>query len=460
MPTTHVFIVDSITFRYHMEYLFAGTGAGDNYVDFNNFFGSALNPGTERKLVSMMADISRIRINDLIIFYLQQNNKKKIEDGKFYGIFQATSEPFFDNLITLDQELILNENYNFSFRNLPIEINSNHLKIKNVFSENDRIKFLNIINDLDKKEIIRCLDRYYENNQYLLKDLQKSLLFRVKIAPFEVYPDGVTEWEALDSINNLQSPNQMLWSLIYRKLRGNRGCTPITSYESDRLCNLIRERNNNHIQNSSLFTFNDENQRIEAAHVPHQYEGNIEVIEINPRLIRRYNINQTFEVHLQTYILKSLGKNINESLDRILIGNSELQWLGNEVSCGVGMQKIDILYTLNNGENQKHFCVELKGEYAYEGIISQITRYISWMQMYFVPNIPGQLIPVIITKKIPDNNINHNNYFKFNGDGTKSEYYNLLINNFITFNNNNQLNLKFVEYEIIDNEIIFCEITY
>jgi len=34
MPTTHVFIVDSITFKYHLEYLFAGTGADDNYVDF------------------------------------------------------------------------------------------------------------------------------------------------------------------------------------------------------------------------------------------------------------------------------------------------------------------------------------------------------------------------------------------------------------------------------------------
>jgi len=36
MTTTHVFIVDTNTFKYHLEYLFAGTGAKDTKVDFNN----------------------------------------------------------------------------------------------------------------------------------------------------------------------------------------------------------------------------------------------------------------------------------------------------------------------------------------------------------------------------------------------------------------------------------------
>jgi hypothetical protein len=36
MTTTHVFIVDTNTFKYHLEYLFAGTGAKDSYIDFND----------------------------------------------------------------------------------------------------------------------------------------------------------------------------------------------------------------------------------------------------------------------------------------------------------------------------------------------------------------------------------------------------------------------------------------
>ena len=34
--TTHVFIVDETTFKCHLNYLFAGTGAKDKDVDFNN----------------------------------------------------------------------------------------------------------------------------------------------------------------------------------------------------------------------------------------------------------------------------------------------------------------------------------------------------------------------------------------------------------------------------------------
>jgi len=64
------------------------------------------------------------------------------------------------------------------------------------------------------------------------------------IEPYKVYPIGVTEWEALDEIKYIQSPNQMLWSLIYRKLRANRGNTMITIYESERLIKLIKDKNN------------------------------------------------------------------------------------------------------------------------------------------------------------------------------------------------------------------------
>ena len=35
MTTTHVFIVDTNTFKYHLEYLFAGTGAKDNFIDYD-----------------------------------------------------------------------------------------------------------------------------------------------------------------------------------------------------------------------------------------------------------------------------------------------------------------------------------------------------------------------------------------------------------------------------------------
>ena len=47
MTTTHVFIVDTNTFKYHLEYLFAGTGAKDNFVEVNDDCIAALRYGTE-----------------------------------------------------------------------------------------------------------------------------------------------------------------------------------------------------------------------------------------------------------------------------------------------------------------------------------------------------------------------------------------------------------------------------
>jgi len=178
--TTHVFIVDVNTFRYHLEYLFAGTGAKDCYIDFNGQETSSLKYAAENNLVGMMADSLRVRKGDFVLFYLQQNYKEGVYEGKFFGIFKI-------------------------------------------------------------KEDLSFLDNN-DTGQYLKDRLIKSLVFRTLIEPYEVYPMGVSEWEALDEIKQIQSPNQMLWSLIYRKLKGNRGNTMITIYESERLFKLIREK--------------------------------------------------------------------------------------------------------------------------------------------------------------------------------------------------------------------------
>ena len=93
--TTHVFIVNDDTFKYHLEYMFAGTGSKNKFVDFNNSKNTNLHHSVESGLVGMMADGCRIRKDDLIIFYLQAKSNE--HEGLFFGIFQAT-----DNGIFLD----------------------------------------------------------------------------------------------------------------------------------------------------------------------------------------------------------------------------------------------------------------------------------------------------------------------------------------------------------------------
>lgn len=90
---THVFIVNEQTFKYHLEYMFAGTGAGDKKSPFLYNASVSFNANSERNLVGMIADISRIQIGDNIIFYLQATSGKQ---GQFFGVFTAKSKAFFD----------------------------------------------------------------------------------------------------------------------------------------------------------------------------------------------------------------------------------------------------------------------------------------------------------------------------------------------------------------------------
>lgn len=379
MATTHVFIVGTNTFKYHLEYLFVGTGSRDNVIDFNNVSSSSIHFQQENALVGLMADFSRVRVGDNVIFYLQQDSGMGFSEGKFYGVFKITSLAFLDN----------NDNF-----------------------------------------------------QFLKTELGKSLTFRATIEPYQVYPQGVTEWEALDEIRNITSPCQMLWSLIYRKLKGNRGNTMITLYESERLINLIRTKSNRNTLSGLHFTFDTGSQSIVENNSGQNfnYIGRQEGFNLLPRLVEKHRRNQQFETHLQQYILQNI-ENIP------IFQNENIEWIGNEVSCGVGMQRIDIMLgAVDNHNNHKIIPIELKSTRAHMGIIKQLQRYIDWLEQYYLPNKPSDISPMIISRKIENKQTN--------------EYTNL-VNSFNDFNNRNlsHLRLRYIEFEI-NNGINFTEIIY
>lgn len=385
MTTTHIFIVDTNTFKYHLEYLFAGTGAKEDTIDFNNTPNTQLKHANENKLVGMIADSQRIRKGDFIIFYLQQSYSDGIYEGKFYGIFKVKEYPSF----------------------------------------------------LDNND----------SNQFLKTGLVKSLTFRTLIDPVEIYGKGVTEWEALDEIKHIQSPNQMLWSMIYRKLKGNRGNTMITIYESERLFKLLRDKNNRQILSGKKFTFDIQTQEIKLDNSVHDYVGRKEVVNILPRLIKKYKDKKAFETHLQAYTVQTIGRDLNKSLDKCLINGLNFEWLGNEVSCGVGMQRIDIMLSLIKNNTKIVLPIELKAVEASKDNIVQIQRYVDWLEQYYIPNRISDISPVLISKKILNRN---------------TDSYKEIIATFKQFNHKNTrcIPLKYLEYHLAENSLIFEEINY
>lgn len=383
--TTHVFIVDWRTFKLHLEYLFAGTGAKETEIDFNNSGESMLHSTTERNSVGMLADASRVRPGDQIIFYLQQDAAEEIYEGKFFGVFKAADESFLD-----------------------------------------------------------------PSGEFLSSELGKRLTFRTRIVPFDVYPKGVTEWEALDEIKAIKSPCQMLWSLIYRKLKGNRGNTMITMYESERLLSLIRNKNQRRALNdTAALSFDKAGENIVGFDgSPSKYTGRKENIDIFPRLQTKNVRGNKFEVHLQSYVMQHLGNHANPNLDAAVLEQGQIEWLGNEVSCGVGMQRIDVVVSVKHSSHRSVLPIELKCDAAQEFNLQQIQRYVDWIRQYYIPNQPSDIRPILLARQIENK--------------TASAYQNLIAG-FGHFNRQNKSDcapLRYIEFTVGGVRVEFQQILY
>lgn len=342
---THVFIVDTKTFKYHLEYMFAGTGASCDapfLEDFNYQNPKKKKDGvpatSEKNIVAMIADISRVRPNDKIVFYLQGNNGK----GKFYGVFKAAGTPFYDS------------NY----------------------------------------------------NNYLSSEMGKDLNLRIRIEPDEVYANGVSEHKALDLLDGINHPSEMCWSLIYRKLKGNRGCTMITDYEAEKLIDKIRTENSNIALEGTSFSYDINQEQIIPIDETSQYEGEIKSVSIKDRLLVKYHRGNAFESHLQAYIVQNC---LADPLCNLLhIDAEKATWIGNEVYCGVGMQRIDVVTVQEDNSFVRINIIELKDEEPYDSIITyQLPWYIDWVKNYWCPLYTGKEItiyPIVIAKKTNDRN--------------------------------------------------------
>jgi hypothetical protein len=49
-----------------------------------------------------------------------------------------------------------------------------------------------------------------KDGRYLFNELNKKLIFRTLLEPMQVYPVGVTEWEALDNIKDIKQPKDLI----------------------------------------------------------------------------------------------------------------------------------------------------------------------------------------------------------------------------------------------------------
>jgi hypothetical protein len=176
------------------------------------------------------------------------------------------------------------------------------------------------------------------------------------------------------------------------------------------------------------------------------YSGGATKIDLLPRLRAKYLEGKAFEAHLQAYMVASILKGTSSSLDSTLFESHRLDWLGNEVSCGVGMQRIDILAQSTVSDEIIISPIELKAVSAQGKNLKQIQRYVDWLKLYYLPTMPGKVRPVLVTKD-----------FNVGDEDSRKQ----LLAHIKEFNlaNSDCLPLVWVTFSFEGNELVFKEQT-
>lgn len=221
----------------------------------------------------------------------------------------------------------------------------------------------------------------------------------------------------------------------------------ITVYETERLFKLLSDKNNRQPLTGTNFTLDVQNQAIQLATTHHSYTGRQESINILPRLIKKYTEGKAFESHLQTYIVQNIGRQTNPSLDTCLLDSLQLEWLGNEVSCGVGMQRIDILLGALKDIARIIIPIELKANEASPDCVFQLQRYVNWLEQYYIPNRISDIQPILVALA---------------PSSRTSVIYRQSTNAFHQFKADNPrcLPLKYVEYQVGSGTLTFQVVPY
>jgi len=234
---------------------------------------------------------------------------------------------------------------------------------------------------------------FYEGlaEHYLQRELGRTLTYRLFIEPSSdgVFRSGVKEWDAIENPVFIQENKiyNMQWSWIFKKLKGNRGCTAITNDEF-RLLRQIIAKEEDRLPQSQAFSFSGEH--ILPLNRKLSYTGNTTEAPRNSEDIKRIRL----EVDLRICFTALSGHDIvfNPILQPERYGN--IISIANEVICSFGEKKIDLMMCT---DRQKCLLIELKNSFECDDSVPhQIASYARWVSAY-KPELQ-EIIPILIVK--------------------------------------------------------------
>lgn len=234
---------------------------------------------------------------------------------------------------------------------------------------------------------------FYEShtNQYLNQELKgKTLTYRIRIEPLEVYKKYISEWDMMENPQNIknQSIYNMQWNWIFKKLNAKRGCLSIDEHEFKLFKNILIQ-NNTKLNNVLNYSYN--NQSIcELNNNTIFYNGNTSIL---PRIevdLIKINIEEDLRI---LFCAKGNGNVIlNQVLNPSINGN--ITFISNEAICSFSERKIDLLL---GTDRNKCLLIELKNDFIFnKSIYNQLREYSRWISSY--KKQYDEIIPILILK--------------------------------------------------------------
>lgn len=307
----HILTVNEKTFDIHLKYMFAGTGR-NNYPE----------------QMGAKIDISAIRKGDTVVFY--------VEKVGFFGFFQVSSEPFYEQL----------------------------------------------------------------DNNYLEIELGRNLTYRFFLKPHDhlnVYKFPKSEWEIIEEPKNIQEHSifNMQWSWIFKKLNANRGLLTLPQDESINFVRIFIE--NNEVISNNNFCYDSSIRQIKVSDKGFNYFDNLAVEKIEKYEDKLGKIER--EEDLRWLFCNEIGKNTKYGnlISEIVPLNETILYIGNEVVSSFSETRMDlVIHTSDLNNKTKCYLIELKNEFIYnENIYFQVYKYSKWISSYKIFDV---IIPILVLR--------------------------------------------------------------
>ncbi len=417
---THLLIVGQYTYPVHRQRLL--TGSGNLKIPFQKL--------TQDQILALCTDFARVGAGDDIYFYVMKDGALEAQRGTLLRLYQAlfheecTDKRTKVSVINSIKQRLVNQpdaeaallkainETEAEDEEFPKKTYRYLLEILGNPEPMLRDGFYGTFTVLEEPYLMQYSQAYekaknvYGREIFSGNVINNYLWMRVKVKPKMLFPNPVSEFELLDDF----SDEIVSWTLIYRKLFGERSCTAIPPIEEQKILRLIRTKNPaltgverleypalqnrimTMIQSGGVeFVFEPawDNDKVEGASPISTYIRNLNNSSgANLLSESLLEANVLYDLTNLANPARSLNPNVKEKLAGVVnYPEEKVIWVGNQVVCSAGNSKSDIVSFHGTPEDITPTSIsvfELKNVALTPADVDQVGKYARWFSTTYL----------------------------------------------------------------------------